>query len=396
MSPFDTSVFISKFVEEARDRLKALGAALLRLERAPGTPIRGEAVAEALRQAHSLKGSALMLGFSDISQVSHQLEDLFIEGGRNPSLLDGETFDVVFGAVDLLTTRVEQLARGVLDPVETGELCRKLTALAKTDRASSHDAVARGARFVKRRDGCRSTGAQRARQKPELRESLRVPVEKLDRLTHLAPEMVVQSLNAFERHAELRRLERLLSRLRDRVREARLMPASSDVDHGAQLGEYADALDAITRRMREFLVNFSDDRVRLSLITEELRQNVIELTMLPLASVFDAFPRAGARPGAHLRQGSRADDSRPRDRARQEDHRADCRAADSPDPQRGRSRHRNAGGARTQGEARRRSAGAVGRAAGESHPGHPSRRWPRHRSRRAAGSRGPPGHRLCE
>ena len=44
--------------------------------------------------------------------------------------------------------------------------------------------------------------------------------------------------------------------------------------------------------MREFLVSFSDDRVRLNLITEELRQNVIELTMLPVASVFDAFPRA--------------------------------------------------------------------------------------------------------
>ena len=44
--------------------------------------------------------------------------------------------------------------------------------------------------------------------------------------------------------------------------------------------------------MREFLINLSDDRVRLNLITEELRQNVIELTMLPVGSVFDAFPRA--------------------------------------------------------------------------------------------------------
>ena len=44
--------------------------------------------------------------------------------------------------------------------------------------------------------------------------------------------------------------------------------------------------------MREFLVDFSDDRVRLNLITEELRQNVIELTMLPLSTVFDAFPRS--------------------------------------------------------------------------------------------------------
>ena len=127
---------------------------------------------------------------------------------------------------------------------------------------------------------------------PELRQSLRVPIEKLDRLAHLAPEMVVQSLKAFERHTELRRLERMLSRLRDRVREARLTPETADIDRGAQLADYADALDSVTRRMREFLVNFSDDRVRLNLITEELRQNVIELTMLPVASVFDAFPRA--------------------------------------------------------------------------------------------------------
>ena len=119
-----------------------------------------------------------------------------------------------------------------------------------------------------------------------------MPIEKLDRLAHLAPEMVVQSLKAFERHTELRRLERMLSHLRDRVREARLTPETADLDRGAQLADYADALDSVTRRMREFLVNFSDDRVRLNLITEELRQNVIELTMLPVASVFDAFPRA--------------------------------------------------------------------------------------------------------
>ena len=40
MNPIDTSAFVGKFVEEARDRLKALGAALLRLEQTPGAPTR--------------------------------------------------------------------------------------------------------------------------------------------------------------------------------------------------------------------------------------------------------------------------------------------------------------------------------------------------------------------
>ena len=127
---------------------------------------------------------------------------------------------------------------------------------------------------------------------PGLRHSLRVPMEKLEGLTNLAPELVLQSLKASERHIELRRLETRLSRLRDRVREARVASGASTSGHAADLREYADSLDAICRRMREFLVDFSDDRVRLNLITEELRQNVIELTMLPLSTVFDAFPRS--------------------------------------------------------------------------------------------------------
>ena len=75
MTDFDTSIFVAKFVEEARDRVKALGEALLRLEKSPDTPA---AAAEAMREAHSIKGSALMLGFGDIAQIAHQLEDLFV------------------------------------------------------------------------------------------------------------------------------------------------------------------------------------------------------------------------------------------------------------------------------------------------------------------------------
>jgi two-component system, chemotaxis family, sensor kinase CheA len=284
MKPIDTSIFVGKFVEEARDRLKALGAALLRLEQTPGAV---EAIAEALREAHSIKGSALMLGFSDISQISHQLEELFVAAKTNPSLLGSDAFDVVFRGVDQIASRVDGLARGQMDAVEVSEICNRLgDLLSERGREGfSEEAGENPSRPL-------SSSPAAPAKVPELRQSLRVPIEKLDRLAHLAPEMVVQSLKAFERHTELRRLERMLSHLRDRVREARLTPDTADLDRGAKLGDYADVLDSVTRRMREFLVSFSDDRVRLNLITEELRQNVIELTMLPVASVFDAFPRA--------------------------------------------------------------------------------------------------------
>ena len=287
MSALDSSAFVGKFVEEARDRLKSLSRALLNLEQAPGND---DAMAEMFRQAHSLKGSALMLGLTDISQVAHQLEDLFVAAKRDPRVLDARTFDLLFGAVDVLSTRVEQLARGNTEPLDIAELCRKLASLVSPSTAGPAG-LATGIAGVASETVAGSPPAPTAGL-PALRHSLRVSVEKLEGLTHLAPELVIQSLKASERHGELRRLEATLSHLRDRVREARLEPGAATNGVAAQLGEYADTLDSISRQMREFLANFSDDRVRLNLITEELRQSVIELTMLPLSTVFDAFPRA--------------------------------------------------------------------------------------------------------
>ena len=287
MSALDASAFVGKFVEEAGDRLKALSGALLHLEQAPGND---DAMAEAFRQAHSLKGSALMLGFTDVSQVAHQLEDLFVLAKRDPRVLDALAFDLLFGALDVLSTRVEQLARGNAEPLDIAELCRKLATLV-TPPAAGPDQTATGiagaaSETVAGRPAASATGL------PPLRHSLRVSVEKLEALTNLAPELVIQSLKASERQAELRRLEATLSRLKEQVREARLAPGAATNGVATQLGEYADTLDSISRQMREFLASFSDDRVRLNLITEELRQSVTELTMLPLSTVFDAFPRS--------------------------------------------------------------------------------------------------------
>ena len=201
-----------------------------------------------------------MLGFVDISDIAHQLEDLFVAAKRDLRVIDHRAFELVFRSLDLIAVRVEELARGQATP-----------AAAPADTPAAPATATRPAR--------RKAG-----------QSLRIAIEKLDRLTHLAPEMVHQGLKASERHAELRRVEWLLARLRDRVREARLAPPTQS--RIAELGDYADALDVVTRRMRLLVTNVNDDQARLRMITDELRQHVIDLTMLPVGTVFDTFPRA--------------------------------------------------------------------------------------------------------
>ena len=282
----DMSAFTRQFVDEARDRLRALNDALLRLEETPGS---ADIIADVFREAHSLKGSAQMLGFVDISHIAHQLEELFVAAKRDARVIDARAFDLVFRSIDVISGRVEALGRGIATPVDTTEIGGSLAAIAAgTDavtEGSAQDVVA-----APRDAPAPAIAARSGARAPVLGHSLRVPVAKLESLTNLAPEMVIQSLKATDRHHELRRIEGTLNRLKDRLREVRLVAPIKP--RTAELGEYADALEGINRQLRSVLANVSDDRVRLSLITEELRQHVIELTMLPLATVFDAFPRA--------------------------------------------------------------------------------------------------------
>ena len=73
---FDRSMFIGKFSAEAEEHLQKLNEGILSLERGESDP---ELMADILRAAHTLKGSARMMGFKDINAVAHKLEDLLLE-----------------------------------------------------------------------------------------------------------------------------------------------------------------------------------------------------------------------------------------------------------------------------------------------------------------------------
>jgi len=282
MSLPNAAAFAGRFAEEAGDRLKLLTAALLRLEEVPGNR---DAAADLLRQAHNIKGSARMLGFIDISDVVHAIEELVVGSARGGAPLVPPAFDALFAAVDVLGARIEQLSAGVIGPADVTGVCSQLTRLAHPDGRMlvATPAASGEATGAEPHDGVPTPG---------VRHSLRVPVERLHGLTHLAAELVIQSLQTSQRQLELRRLNGTLGRLRDRMREVRLAPSTQASATAREVAECAEALNHVSSRLRQFLGTFSDDCVRLNLITEEFRQTVIELTMLPLSTVFDAFPRA--------------------------------------------------------------------------------------------------------
>ena len=68
-APFDKSGIIEFFLIEAGEHIQSLNKGLLSLEKNPAD---SAMIDELFRAAHTLKGSAAMMGFQGISDVAHK------------------------------------------------------------------------------------------------------------------------------------------------------------------------------------------------------------------------------------------------------------------------------------------------------------------------------------
>lgn len=94
------------FFEEAEEGLVAMEEALVALELGRGN---GGALRVLFRVAHTLKGNAASLGFDELAEVTHHLEDV-LERLRSGSLeVNRAVVDVLLASVDLLRAMVAEI-----------------------------------------------------------------------------------------------------------------------------------------------------------------------------------------------------------------------------------------------------------------------------------------------
>ncbi|MFD1037966.1 chemotaxis protein CheW [Virgibacillus byunsanensis] len=126
----DTAQYLDVFIDESTEHLEALYKQLLELEKNPN----GKGVIEEIfRAAHTLKGMSATMGYSDLANLTHKLENVF-DGIRYDKIkVDSSMVDHLFEAVDHLNAMVEDIASGgngnqnvsnmvsTLDRIETGK-----------------------------------------------------------------------------------------------------------------------------------------------------------------------------------------------------------------------------------------------------------------------------------
>jgi len=104
---------IAEFQSISRERLDKLGRSLLKLDDNP----QAEGVAdEMMREAHTLKGDARILGFDPLVALVHHIEDL-LQQARARQFADKELFDVILSGFDVVqATLAEDLGQPLSTP----------------------------------------------------------------------------------------------------------------------------------------------------------------------------------------------------------------------------------------------------------------------------------------
>jgi len=105
--PLDKSGIIEFFLVEAGEHLQNLNKGLLSLEKEPGDTAM---IDELFRAAHTLKGSAAMMGFQGVSDVAHKAEDMLDQFRSGTMPICKETLNFLFDSVDAVKVMVNGVA----------------------------------------------------------------------------------------------------------------------------------------------------------------------------------------------------------------------------------------------------------------------------------------------
>ncbi len=106
---------IEKFRAVGLDRIEAMNLAMITLERDPHDARASE---EILREIHTLKGEAKMMGFADVNLVAHQTEHLLILAHKLGWELPQEANDRIFEGFDLIRNLLTKQAGSNDTPID--------------------------------------------------------------------------------------------------------------------------------------------------------------------------------------------------------------------------------------------------------------------------------------
>ncbi|CAI7725415.1 MULTISPECIES: chemotaxis protein CheA [Bacillus] len=119
----DVNQYLDIFLDESREHLQTCNEKLLELEKNP-TDL--QLVNDIFRAAHTLKGMSATMGFDDMAQLTHHLENMFDAIRNEQMIVTPESMDTMFEALDHLEAMVQSIAEGGDGKRDVTEISKKL------------------------------------------------------------------------------------------------------------------------------------------------------------------------------------------------------------------------------------------------------------------------------
>ncbi|MBM7698310.1 chemotaxis protein CheA [Kurthia huakuii] len=105
----DTNQYLEVFIDESTEHLQSCNENLLALEQNPHDL---SIVNEIFRNAHTLKGMSATMGFEDLADLTHKMENV-LDAIRNEKIeVSPEILDVVFESIDHLEAMIGDISEG--------------------------------------------------------------------------------------------------------------------------------------------------------------------------------------------------------------------------------------------------------------------------------------------
>ena len=119
----DMSQYLDMFLEESYENIQSLNDEVLKLEKDPDNK---ETINTIFRAAHTVKGMSASMGFNDMTELTHKMENVFDKFRNDELKVTSDVVNVVFKCIDILTKMLDSIKAGNDEKVNTNEVIQML------------------------------------------------------------------------------------------------------------------------------------------------------------------------------------------------------------------------------------------------------------------------------
>ena len=132
----DTSQYMTMFLEESMENLQTLNESLLELEKSPEDV---DTLNKIFRVAHTIKGMAATMGFNDIADLTHNMEDVLSEFRDGKMKVTQNVVTVLFDCLDTLEKMINIIEEGSDSVIDIKKIIEDLEKTKKVDLEESKE-----------------------------------------------------------------------------------------------------------------------------------------------------------------------------------------------------------------------------------------------------------------